>query len=800
VIKAPGRQEPGRTEGETASSSTEAQGQDLPSRQQILAFIAREREVLGDKAPVKIGKREIARAFQIKGADRIALKRLLKELEDEGAIHRRGKTLHKPGLLPAIVLADIASRDRDGELIATPVEWDTEQGAVPKIAVSLPRKPRPGTPTPGLGDRALVRVEFISGAEPGEPSYSGRVVKLLPRQKAQVLGIFRGRPGGGGRIVPIDKKQVGRGELEIAPGHEGEAGEGDLVSVEILRGGRFGLPSAKVRERLGRIDSEKAVSLIALHAHQIPHVFAPETLAEAERARPLGLAGREDWRDISLVTIDPADAKDHDDAVHAEPDTDPANPGGFILRVAIADVAAYVRPGSKLDREALERGNSVYFPDRVVPMLPERISNDLCSLRPGEDRPALAVRMVIAADGHKLGHGFHRVMMRSAAKLSYPQAQAAIENILDETTAPLLAPVIAPLFDAYHALTLARAKRGPLDLDLPERKIILNEGGSVDRVIVPARLDAHRLIEEFMILANVAAAETAEARRQLLIYRVHDEPSLEKLNNLADFLATLGIKLAKGQVLRAEQFNGILHRVKGTDNEHIVNEVVLRTQAQAEYAIDNYGHFGLNLRRYAHFTSPIRRYADLCVHRALITCLDFGKDGEKSFAKPEDAREELAEVAARISAAERRAMAAERETIDRLIAAHLASRIGAIFKGRISGATRAGLFIKLDETGADGFIPAAMLGDDFFRHDETLHALIGSRTGQVHRLGDIVTVRLVEAAPLAGALRFELLQESAPRKASPRGFAKSKRAARRDAGPDEGLSRSRLVRQRRTKS
>ncbi len=757
--KAAGTKKSGQNNAQSAQQDA---GRAPPTREEIIAFIAREREISAEgtagRMPAKIGKREIARAFDIKGDDRIALKHLLKELEAEGAIERRRKGLHKAGLLPATVLADIFSRDRDGDLLAAPVDWDPAQGPAPKIVVGVPRKQRPGAPAPGLGDRALLRVEALSGVKAGEPAYSGRVVKLLERAKSQVLGIFRERPGGGGRVAPIDKKNANRGELDVLPGQEAEARDGDLVAVEILRSGRLGLPSARVRERLGAFDSEKAVSLIAIHTHQIPHVFHPDAIAEADRARPASMEGREDWRSIRFVTIDPVDAKDHDDAVHAEADPDPANRGGFILRVAIADVAAYVRPGSALDGEALDRGNSVYFPDRVVPMLPERISNDLCSLRPGEDRPALAVRMVIAANGHKLTHDFHRIMMRSAAKLAYSQAQAAIDGAPDETTAPLVEPVLAPLYAAYAALKRARDARGPLDLDLPERKIILDAEGGVDRVIIPPRLDAHRLIEEFMILANVAAAETLEAKHQALIYRAHDEPTLEKLNNLAEFLASIGIKLAKGQVIRPEQFNGVLAQVKDTDNEHLVNEIVLRTQAQAEYVVENYGHFGLNLRRYAHFTSPIRRYADLIVHRALIAALQLGADG-----LPPSARDELPDIAGRISAAERRAMAAERETIERLIAAHLADKIGASFEGRISGATKAGLFIRLSDTGADGFIPASMLGDDYFRLDERLHALIGSRSGKMHRLGDVVTVKLVEAAPLAGTLRFELLSAASAR-------------------------------------
>jgi ribonuclease R len=478
-------------------------------------------------------------------------------------------------------------------------------------------------------------------------------------------------------------------------------------------------------------------------------------LKDADAARPPRLGTREDWRKVAFVTIDPADAKDHDDAVHAEPDTDLNNPGGHILRVAIADVADYVRPGSALDREARIRGNSVYFPDRVVPMLPERISNELCSLRPHEDRAALAARMVIGADGRKRGHSFHRVLIRSAAKLSYQQAQAAIDGWPDDITGPLLGSILEPLYAAYRVLKRARDERSPLDLDIPERKIVLTAHNTVDRVMTPERLDSHRLIEEFMILANVAAAETLERAKMPLIYRVHDEPDMERVNALREFLKTLDISLPKGGALRAEQFNRILHRVKGRDVEKLVNEVVLRTQAQAEYAAENYGHFGLNLRRYAHFTSPIRRYADLVVHRGLIRA---GRLGDGALPDGEDLRT-LGEISAAISATERRAMRAERETFDRLLAHFLADRVGATFEAHIGGVTRAGLFVKLDDTGADGFIPARTIGTEYFRYQEDRHALVGDVSGEGYRLGDAVTVRLVEAAPVAGALRFELLSE-----------------------------------------
>ena len=700
----------------------------------------------------KVGTRELARAFGLKNADRAALKSMLRELADEGRIDRRRKKLHHAGTLPAVVVADITERDRDGDLIAVPTEWDAEQhGDAPRIRILVPRKARPGE-VAGVGDRALIKTEEV-GADGDAIRHRGRVIKLIERARQRVLGIFRA-VADGGRLVPIDKKNAGR-ELAIASHHTGGAHDGDLVAVEVHKVGRFGLPVAHVKERLGSLASEKAVSLIAIHAHGIPHVFGQEILHEAERAHPATLDGREDWREVPLVTIDPIDAKDHDDAVFARVDTELTNPGGFIIDVAIADVAHYVHPGSALDREAIARGNSTYFPDRVVPMLPERISNDLCSLRPGEDRAALAVRMVIGADGRKRSHTFHRVLMRSFARLHYAQAQDAIDGRPDGVTEPLLPMVLRPLYAAYAALKRERAERGPLDLDLPERKILLKPDGTIDRVVTPQRLDAHRLVEEFMILANVAAAETLERARTPLVYRVHDEPGVEKLHSLREFLTSLDISLPKAGALRAEQFNRILERVKGRDTEALVNEVVLRTQAQAEYAAENYGHFGLNLRRYAHFTSPIRRYADLIVHRALIRALKFGRDGLPDSADPAA----LAEIGARISATERRSMAAERETADRLIAHFLADRIGATFEGRISGATRAGLFVKLDETGADGFIPARTVGDDYFRYHEARRALIGDRTGETYRLGDRVSVRLAEAAPVAGALRFELLSE-----------------------------------------
>lgn len=752
--------------------------QGFPGRDAILAFIRAH--------PGKVGTREIAREFGLKNADRAELKRILRELADEGSVARRRRKMHGPAELPHTVLADITGRDSDGELLASPTEWDEEEsGTAPKIRVVFPRRPQPGA-TAGVGDRALLRVERTDETD-GTP-YRGRIIRVIAHAKARALGIFRKNPDGSGRLVPVDKKQAGR-ELNIAKADSMDAEDGDLVSVDLVRTRAYGLASGRVKERLGSLASEKAISLIAIHAHEIPQAFTPSALREAEAAKPATLEGREDWRGIPLVTIDPPDAKDHDDAVHAEPDSDPNNKGGYIVHVAIADVAYYVRPGSALDRDAVTRGNSVYFPDRVVPMLPERISNDLCSLVPGEPRGALAVRLVIGVDGRKRSHSFHRVLMRSAAKLHYAQAQAAIDGRPDDITGPLLDPILKPLYAAYDLVKKARDERDPLDLDLPERKILLKPDGTVDRVIVPERLDAHRLIEEFMILANVAAAESLEKKSLPLIYRVHDQPTQEKVHNLQEFLKTLDLSFAKAGALRPTAFNRVLAQVKGEDHEPLVNEVVLRSQAQAEYSAENYGHFGLNLRRYAHFTSPIRRYADLIVHRALLRALGLGEGALPS----DETMEHLGEIAAQISATERRAMKAERETADRLIAHFLADRVGATFQGRISGVTRAGLFVKLDDTGADGIVPIRTLGTEYFNYDETRHALVGSRSGAMHRLGDVVDVRLVEAAPVAGALRFELLSEGQTVK---RG---SKREGKRDVLRSQRAEKERVSRGSRKK-
>jgi ribonuclease R len=717
----------------------------LPSKGEILEFVR--------NARVVPGKREITRAFSVKGSDRVALKQLLIEMADEGLLTGNRKGFKQPGTLPPVTVLNIVARDDDGELIGEPAVWDAEEGDRPRVLILADRRGRSGGEGAlGQGDRILARLTRLDEVDVAGYRYEAEPIKRLPKEKVRQLGIFRAHAKGGGVIDPVDRKEMR--EWRVNAGDEGGAANGDLVRFDLARAGRMGVPQARIVESLGNPQDQRKISLIAVHAHGIPDEFPPGVLSEVETLEPPKLAGRTDLRTLGLLTIDPVDARDHDDAVHAAPDTDPRNPGGWIVHVAIADVAHYVRPGARLDREAQARGNSVYFPDRVVPMLPERISNDLCSLRQHEERPCLAVRMIFDKDGEKRSHTFLRGMMRSAAKLSYEEAQAAIDGRPNARTQPLLDTALKPLWAAYAALAAARDRRQPLDLDLPERKILIDSQGRVDRVVTPERLTAHRLIEEFMIQANVAAAEALEAKRSPVVYRVHDAPSKEKLIALGDFLQSLDMSVPKASTLRPGDFNRILAQAKTMPVAELVNEVVLRSQSQAVYAAENIGHFGLNLQRYAHFTSPIRRYADLIVHRALIRALGLGAGGIA-----DDQSAQLAEIAQAISDTERRAMAAERETADRLIAGFLADRVGAEFAGRISGVTRSAVFVRLHDTGADGIVPAAALGSDYYRHDETAHALVGDRTGEAFRLGDQVNVRLVEAIPTAGALRFEMLSK-----------------------------------------
>lgn len=719
----------------------------MPSKTEILQWIS--------DHPTLTAKRDIAKAFGIKGAARIDLKRLLKELEADGHLAKRKKTYRDPDRLPPVSVLQVSGQTRDSELLAKPLEW-SGAGVEPVVLLI----PRASDPAMAPGDRILARLQEVRGEA---HHYEARLIRRIGTNPRRVLGVFR-KGAEGGRILPIDK---GDGkEWMVAADATGGAQDGELVEAEQAGpAGRMGLPRARVLNRLGDPSAPRAVSLIAIHQHGIPDTFPDDVIAEADAMKPAGLKGREDLRDLPLITIDPSDARDHDDAVWAHSDDDPGNEGGHVIWVAIADVAHYVRPGTALDREARRRGNSSYFPDRVVPMLPDRLSGDLCSLHEGVPRACIAVRMQISARGDKIGHRFVRGLMRSAATLTYQQVQAAQDGRPDETCAPLMDEVIAPLYAAHAALEEARRRRQPLDLDLPERKVVLSDAGKVLSVSFAERLAAHRLIEECMVLANVAAAETLVARRSPLLFRVHEEPSPEKLDALREVAQAAGLVLAKGQVLKTAHLNALLHAAQDTDQAELINMSTLRAMTQAYYAPQNFGHFGLALQAYAHFTSPIRRYSDLVVHRALISVHGWGKDG---LSQEEEA--ELEATAQHISETERRSMMAERDTNDRYIAAFLSERLGDEFTGRISGVAKFGVFVRLDDTGADGLIPVRSLGREFFHFDREAGTLMGADTGLTLGLGQRVTVRLAEVTPVSGGIALELVSlegESVPR--GPRG-------------------------------
>jgi ribonuclease R len=734
----------------------------LPSRKQILDFIASS----GQPA----GKREIARAFHLSGQDKIELKRLLKDMADEGLIDSSpGRAFHKAGGVPRVTVLRVSAVDDSGAVWAVPEQWHAETKP-PRLRI-VERGRRSAL---GLGDRVLARTE-----ERGD-GYIAHPMKKLAGAAELVLGVVR-RDGDRFWLSPVDKRE--RRELLIGELKDAEAG--DLVLCEVS--GRPPRASARVDAVLGDPFAPKSFSLIAIHKHGLPHEFGQEAIDEAHRVAKLPLTGdsprtgtvpkdqREDLTHLPIVAIDPEDARDHDDAIWAEPDGE----GGWNAIVAIADVSFYVRPGSELDREARARGNSVYFPDRVVPMLPEELSADICSLKEGEERAAMACHLKIAKDGEIKSWRFTRAKVRIAANIAYEDAQAAIDAAEEETVEvsspvcfmpPVEGPVpqelvdkvLKPLWGCWRALFAARQKRDPLELDLPERHVMLDEKGRIASIAPRDRLDAHRLVEDYMIAANVAAARALEAKKAPVMYRVHEPPSREKLVALKDYLATFGIEFALGQVIKPGTFNRIIERVGDGDGREDIMEQLLRTQMQARYSPERLGHFGLALATYAHFTSPIRRYADLLVHRSLVKAYKLGEGG-----LPVGEEERFEQIGEQISMLERRAMEAERETVDRYVAAFLADRVGQLVGCRITGVQPFGFFATVEDLGGDGLVLARDLGAEFFRYDEGAKQLVGEESGEVYRIGQRLTLRLAEANPVSGSLRFELPEGSYGRSTQP---------------------------------
>ncbi|MFV0625089.1 ribonuclease R family protein [Sphingomonas sp. ac-8] len=743
----------------------------LPTREQILDFIT--------TSDTPAGKREIARAFGLSAQQKIALKALLKDMADEGLIDSApGRAFHKMGGLPKVTVLRVADVDDSGTVWAVPERWEAE---TPPPRLRL--RERSKRSALGVGDRVLARTEEAGSGWIAHP------MKTLARGEELMLGVLH-EEGGRLWLQGVEKKE----RRDFVVSDAGGAQAGDLVLAE--KAGRPPRITARVTQRLGDPFEARSFSLIAIHKHGIPDVFGAEVIEEAERIAQVPLGDdREDLRHLPIVAIDPADARDHDDAVWAAPDDDPANEGGWKAIVAIADVSFYVRPGGALDREARKRGNSVYFPDRVVPMLPETLSADVCSLKEGVDRAALACHLQVAKDGKLKGWRFSRAVIRVAANLAYEDAQAAVDawtasspqrklgspatgdtpaerdpslrwddgGAGEAVPSDLVETALLPLWDCWRALYKAREAREPLDLDLPERRIVLDEKGRILSVAPRERLDAHKLIEEYMIAANVAAAKALEAKKAPVMYRIHEPPSREKLVALKDYLETFDIPFALGQVVKPATFNRILDRVGEAAFRPQVMEQVLRSQTQAYYGPANHGHFGLSLGSYAHFTSPIRRYADLVVHRALVAAYALGPGG---VAEDDASMDRIGQA---ISALERRAMEAERETVDRYVAAYLSEHVGSVMDARITGVQSFGFFATVDGIGGDGLVPARDLGREYFRYDEKGQRLVGDHSGEEFTLGQRLPLRLVEANPVSGALRFELVDGKGSAGATPEG-------------------------------
>lgn len=700
----------------------------LPSRQDILDYIS--------ENPDHTTVRHIISAFDVAKKYRARLRSEIRHLKDMGLIEDGDdRPLSRTGALPPVTVVRVSGTDSDGEVLVTPDNRPNDQpGDRPAPLIYLKADRRPG-PAPGIGDRLLVRLR-----QQDDGDYQARLIRALPGGSPLVIGVY----DGDARVKPTDRKA--RSELEIGPGDSMDAEAGELVVAELVRhGSRYGLRQARIVRRIGRFGAAETFSRAALGANDIPVEFAPEALALAEAAVAAPPDGRADLRAVPLVTIDDEDARDFDDAVFAEPDADPENPGGWKLIVAIADVARYVRPDDALDQAARERGNSVYLPDQVVPMLPEALSNGWCSLRPGEDRPCLAAHIRIGADGRILEHRFERALMRSAARLTYRRVHDTWNGNPDEECTELTGSVLEPLRGAFAALENERNRREPLNLDLPERRVVFENAESW-RVEERPRYVSHRLIESFMITANVAAARTLAAKRTPALFRVHDEPPADKLAGLTETLRAMGHPTPKGRVLLPHHFNRILANASDNEEADLLADLVLRSQAQAVYSASDDGHFGLHLRNYTHFTSPIRRYADLVVHRALIKALKLGDDGEFP---PSD---RLNDLAAHVSMTERRAVSAEREAMDRFAVAAALNVESDRLAGRVTGITRFGLYVELENGGAEGFIPKRLLGAGRLSFDEKSQSLGARRGGLRYSLGQTLAVTIKEADPLRGRL------------------------------------------------
>lgn len=692
----------------------------LPSEDELIAFIENHEGTLS--------RRELARAFGLKDHQRAELRHLIKSLVQKGHLKN-----HRLGIertpLPKTLLVEIIDIDEKGRVLARPAD--------PKLNGSIHVLEKEEYHH-RVGDR--MRVRIIDKLE--DYTYTAHCLEVLSDQKTRITGVLvTNRQGafiqpterGWPPKIPVIKNLT-------------SAKNGAVVLAMITDERRAFV--ATVETVLGDSHDPHILSLITIHNHQLPLEFHMDALEEAHKGTVPPVDGRVDVRDIPLVTIDGENARDFDDAVFAEPDAE--HPGGWHLIVAIADVSHYVKLGSALDREAQNRGNSVYLPDRVIPMLPEALSNELCSLKPHVERACLGVHLWIDAQGRKRQHKFFRGLMRSQARLTYTLVQKAIDEPQTWDASILPLDVVRNLYNAYACLKRAREYRGTLDIDVDEAEVQIDDAGQFTGVKLRPRFESHRIIEEFMIAANVAAAETLEQFKIGTIYRTHELPDPLKIEDLRAVLNHLKISFPKGTIDTPKALSKVLAQVKGTSLSRLVNKLVLRTQTRAVYSPDNHGHFGLNLPRYAHFTSPIRRYADLMVHHGLLTAMKLTNNAPL-------ARPQLERVARHITLREHQADQAERSLRERFIIHYLQKHVGARYRGIVDGVIKYGLFVELDQLPVSGFVPRELLSDDFYRFDARLNHLQGRKPQNLWQMGDLVEVEIIEANALNKKLTLKIV-------------------------------------------
>jgi ribonuclease R len=719
----------------------------IPSREFILGTLTE------NAAPM--GFEEVAQALDLTTEDdRVALERRLGAMVRDGQLVRNRRDayclVNKRDLIAGRVIGH-----PDGFGFVKPDDGGDDLYLYPKEMRGLFH-----------GDRVVARV---TGRD-RRGRFEGSVVEVLERGTHSVVGRLYSESGVG-FVVP-DNKRLSH-DVIIPSDRLLGATQGQIVVAEITdQPTKRTQPIGRIVEVLGDHMGPGMETAIAMRAHDLP-VAWPEGVEQqiaafTDEVPEAAKAGRTDLRAVPLVTIDGADARDFDDAVYCE-----RKPKGWRLVVCIADVSAYVVPGSALDREALNRGNSVYFPDRVVPMLPEVLSNGLCSINPKVDRLCMTCELYISREGKVTRSRFFEAVMRSHARLTYDQVAAMIvdgDPDLCERHAELL-PHLHELYALFQALRQARDARGAIDFDTVETKFVFNDAQRIERIEPVERNDAHRIIEECMLAANVATARLFERKKMPALFRIHETPKQEKLSDLREFLAELGLNLPGGNKPSAKDYGTLLHSVKERPDAHLIQTVLLRSMQQAMYSSDNVGHFGLAYDAYTHFTSPIRRYPDLIVHRIIKHILAGGTAADLEYSKPD-----LQQIGEVCSGTERRADEATRDAEDWLKCEYMQDKLGEEFDGTITSVQGFGIFVELDQVYVDGLVHITALDNDYYHFDPVGHRLTGERTGQVYRLGDRLRVK-VAAVNLDDRKIDFVLAEPAQQAAKKRSRSRRKRQA-----------------------